>query len=283
MAKISVVIPSRGRVRGLSAIVTALYFLRSYKNDIQFGVVCDEDDEPTINFCREIQKEIPLSYLVGPRRETMGEMVNSMAEKLPADAYLVINDDVMCLSLNWDQCIAEALEKTPHGVFWWASEGEHQVLFPIVSHAWKEAAGGVFSDFFPFWYDDLCLVELWTMTTSEESIILPIKICDRPKTITHRMRELKFWQKVYNGTRKLRVKKAYEIAEKLGLETPQAPDKIAILLDLHMRRVSDENIQKIEDNQGDKNPPDAAYLRKREAAEKLLNEIGENKEIAVAA
>jgi hypothetical protein len=69
------------------------------------------------------------------------------------------------------------------------------------------------------------------MTTSQENIILPIKISDRPRTTTHRMRDLKFWQKVYNGTRKLRVQKAYEIAKKLGIERPQAPDKIAILLD----------------------------------------------------
>jgi hypothetical protein len=49
-----------------------------------------------------------------------------------------------------------------------------------------------------------------------------------------------------------------------------------------MRRVSDEWIQKIEDHQGDKSPPDAAYLKKRQEAEQLLNELGENKEIAVA-
>lgn len=283
MADITVILPSRGRVRGLSTVITGMHFLESRKHNVKYGVVCDDDDPDTSNWCKSVQSEIPLAYVCGPRRRAMGEMINDMAERMPADVYLVINDDVLCLSLNWDQVIADALTKTPHGVFWWTSECEQQVLFPIVSHKWKEAAGGVFSDFFPFWYDDLCLVELWTMTTSEENIMLPIKICDRPNTRTHRMRELKFWQKVYNGTRKLRVKKAYEIAEKLGLEKPQAPDKIAVLLDLHMRRVSDEWIQRIEDNQGDKSPPDAAYLKKREEAERLLNDIGENKEIPIAA
>lgn len=282
--KLSVIIPSRGRVRGLSAVITGMHFLQSRKHEVLYGVICDEDDPDTARLCASMQAEgVPVVYTNGPRQPSLGGMINNMADLIPADVYLNINDDVLCLSRNWDSVIADALEKTPHGIFWWESDCEQQVLFPIVSHKWKEASGSVFTDYFPFWYDDLCLVELWTMTTSAENIILPIRICDRPKGPTHRMRDLKFWQKVYNGTRKLRVEKAYEIAEKLGLEKPQAPDKIAILLDLHMRRVSDEWIQKIEDTQGDKNPPDAAYLRKREEAEKFLNEIGGNKEIPIAA
>lgn len=280
--KISVIIPSRGRVRGLTTVITGMHFLQSGKHHVEYGVICDDDDPGTVRFCQTVREEIPLAYKCGPRHPSMGRMINSMAELMPADVYLVINDDVLCLSRNWDAVIGEAVEKTPHGLFWWESDSEQQVLFPIVTEKWRAAAGGIFSDFFPFWYDDLCLVELWTMTTSEENIILPIKICDRPRTVTHRMRELTFWQKVYNGTRKLRVQKAYEIAEKLGLPKPEAPHHIATLLNLHMRRVSDDWIRKIEEQQGDKNPPDAAYMEKRIEAERLLNEIGENKEIAVA-
>lgn len=281
--KIRVIIPSRGRVRGLSAVITGMHFLQSGKHEVHYCVACDEDDPDTGAWCKSVRNEIPLGYCEGPRQPSLGGMINKMSELMPGDVYVGINDDVLCLTRNWDEVIANAVEKTPHGVFWWESDCEQQVLFPIITEKWRAAAGGLFTDLFPFWYDDLCLVELWTMTTSLENIILPIRICDRPKTRTHRMRELKFWQKVYNGTRKLRVKKSYEIAEKLGLEVPQAPDKIAILLDLHMKRVNDAWIQQIEDNQGDPAPPDEAYLQKRADAERMLNEIGENKEIAIAA
>jgi hypothetical protein len=280
---ITVVIPSRGRVRGLSAVIYGLHFLESGKHNVTYGVACDDDDPETSDFCKQESKRVRLAYRIGKRHTSMGEMVNTMAQLIPADVYLVINDDVLCLSNNWDDVIAQAAEKTPHGVFWWTSACEQQVLFPIVTEKWRAAAGGIFSDFFPFWYDDLCLVELWTMTTDAESIILPINICDKPRTVTHRMRELTFWQKVYNGTRKLRVQKAYEMAEKLGLKRPDSPQHLAALLNLHLRRVSDEWINLIEHNQGDKNPPDAAYLKKRAEAEKMLNEIGENKEIPIAA
>ena len=282
--KLSVIIPSRGRQRGLSTVVSGMHFLQSGKHEVTYGVICDEDDPETAKLCAALQAEgVPVAYTNGPRAPSLGGMINRMAELLPGDVYVGINDDVLCLTRNWDDVIAQAVDKTPHGVFWWESDCEQQVLFPIITHRWKEANGGLFTDFFPFWYDDLCLVELWTMTTSQENIILPIRICDRPRTRTHRMRELKFWQKVYNGTRKLRVAKSYEIAEKLGLEKPQAPHHIATLLNLHMKRVNDTWIQHIEDTQGDPSPPDAAYLKKREEAERMLNDIGENKEIPIAA
>jgi hypothetical protein len=263
--------PSRSRVRGLAAVLHSLKFLESGEHEINYVVAADDDDQATIDFVNgEIPNHKGLRLRVGPRDTTLGGLINKTANENPADVYLVINDDILVLSYQWDKTIAEAVEKTPYGVFWWKNATPEEVLFPIVTEAWRAASGGIFTDHYPFWYDDLCLTELWMMTTSQENIVLPVYVCDRPRTVTHRMRDLVFWQEVYKKTRVLRVQKAHEMAEKLGLEKPQAALQIGLLMQNHMKRVSDEWIQSIENMQGDPASPDQAYLDAKKRAEDLI-------------
>lgn len=263
--------PSRSRTRGLAAVLHSMKFLASGQNEINYIVAADDDDQATIDF---VTSEIPnhkgLKLRVGKRNRTLGGLINQVAEENPADVYLVINDDILVLSYEWDKVIAEAVEETPYGVFWWKNATPEEVLFPIVTEAWRKASGGIFTDHYPFWYDDLCLTELWMMVTSKENIVLPIYVCDRPRTVTHRMRELVFWQEVYKKTRTLRVQKAHDMADALGLEPPQAALQIGLLMQNHMKRVSDEWIQAIENTQGDPAPPDQAYLDAKARAEELI-------------
>ena len=256
---ITVTIPSRSRVRGLSALLHGMKFLESGRHRVHYGIACDDDDMETVNFCADIKKYMHLGYSAQPRRPTLGDAFNEMAMHMPAQVYCMLNDDMLVLSDNWDECVAKAVEETPHGVFWWSSAGPQFVLIPIITEKWRAAQGGLFTSFFPFWYDDLCLAELWTMTTDADNIVLPIQAIDKPRTITTRMRELTFWQQVYNATRPLRVKQAYDMAEKLGLPRPQCPEHLLVRLNEHVGNMSAERLDQIEANQGDREPPDEAY------------------------
>lgn len=273
---ITCIVPSRGRVRGLSALLHGMRFLESGKHRVHYAVACDDDDAATMSYCAEIKKHILLGYKAGPRRQTMGDYFNEMALLMPAQVYVLANDDMLVLSDEWDDVIAKAVEETPHGVFWWTSAGKQNVLVPIITEKWRQAQGGLFTSFFPFWYDDLCLAELWVMTTDRDNIILPINIIDKPRTVTHRMRELIFWQKVYNASRVLRVTQAEEIAEKLGLPKPQGSKHIAEALTDHVGNVSDERLQQIQDNQGDREPPDEAYKTAKANALKKFPHLVQN-------
>ena len=272
---ITVIIPSRGRVTGLHLIMRSMNFLESGKHRVHYGVACDDDDVGTIVACQEIQKEILTGYRVGPRQCSLGGLINDMAVRMPADVYVGVNDDVLCLEPDWDDKIAQAVKKKPYGVFWWTNALPQEVLFPIVTEKWRTAAGSIFTDHYPFWYDDLCLMETWCMTTDEAPQVLGIKIADRTKTITHRMRELKFWQKFYTETRVLRVKNSLMISEKLGLPEPKSIHKMAQKLTEHLLTVPDEKLTEIERNQGETTPPDEAYLIAKARAQSILDEIRE--------
>lgn len=258
---ITVIIPSRMRVRKLATALTSMQYLESGKNRVHYYVILDDDDEDTHEFCLKLKKEnFPLGFRRGPRFETMGGVVNDVANYAKADVYLVINDDTLCLSLNWDQTISEACEKTPYGVFWWKNALPVETLYPIVTEKWRQVAGGIFTDHYPYWFDDLCLIELWMMATDQEAIFLDCMLIDKP-IHTHRMRDLRFWQQVYNKTRPLRVEKSIEIAEKLGLPKPMSPRLFAAEIDKVFCGMTAERLHEIEVGQGDINiTPDPSYL-----------------------
>lgn len=271
--RITVVVPSRGRVFGLAGILRSMHFLESGKHEVRYVVGADEDDAETQEACKALRSRLPLGLRTDKRPVSLGGLINQLALCEPADVYTAVNDDIVCLTPNWDEEIANAVEKLPHGVFWWTDKSGNGALFPIVTEKWRAAAGGIFSEWFPFWYDDLCLLELWMMATDEAVQQLEIFLCDKPRTVTHRMRELKFWQQIYIASRVLRVKQARQIAERLGLPSPQCTEHVAVLMNAQLRRVEPGWIQQIEDNQGDKNPPDENYFIAKARAEKMLAEV----------
>ena len=250
------------RVRRLATALTSMRYLESGENRVHYYVVYDDDDDETHEFCKKLKNEnFPLGLRRGPRFETMGGVVNDVANFAQADVYLVINDDTLCMSLHWDKIIAEACEKTPYGVFWWKNALPVETLFPIVTEKWRQAAGGIFTDHYPYWFDDLCLIELWMMATDQESIFLDCMLIDMP-VHTHRMRDLRFWQQVYNKTRPMRVEKAVEIAEKLGLPKPKMLHTFAKMIDKEFSGMTSDRLREIELSQGDvKITPDPSYLK----------------------
>src|SRR4051812_6990468 len=95
---ITVIIPSRGRVTGLCAVLKSLRILESGKHNVQYVVGCDEDDFPTINLCSMLQKDMPdnFSFRVSKRPKTLGGLVNELAALVPGEVYTALCDDTVC-------------------------------------------------------------------------------------------------------------------------------------------------------------------------------------------
>lgn len=267
---ITVIVPSRGRQRQLVTVLSSMHLLQSGKHQVTYAVACDADDVATVKTCEWLAKELPLVFNVAPRADSLGSLTNKMAELVPGQVYAQLGDDLLGVTPLWDEKIVDAVEKTPHGVFWWNNAWPLGVFYAIVTEKWRQAAGGIFTDHYPFWFDDLCLVELWMMTTDSDPISIPeIFIVDRPKN-TIRMRDLVFWQDFFTATRALRLKQSFEIAKKLNLPEPILGDAIAERIFTSLQRQDPAMLRQIEDCQGEKTPPDMAYLRAKIRAEKIL-------------
>lgn len=268
--KISVVMPSRGRLKQLTAALISLKALSSEENPILYGVACDDDDPATLEYLKDWKKTFPsLCIMHGPRAESLGTLDNKLAEYMPADAYVVWGDDLLCCTADWDKKIAEAIERVPHGVFWWKTQQHEPSLVPIISEKWRKASGTLFTEYFPFWYDDLWLWELWQFTTDGMPEFLDIIMGDK-STGTTRMRELGFWAKFYHSMRGLRVREGKRIAEALGLPEPKAglvvPEVFKEYTHMHPDMVKDVEKR----NKAETGTPDAAYLRAKARAEEML-------------
>lgn len=283
--KISVIIPSRGRTHTLIGALNSLHSLSSRKHEVTYGIVCDEDDPATIGTAKSLQAVMPVAYSVSPRSPSLGQLVNEMADYMPADVYLSLADDVLCLTPNWDDMIAQAWEKEPRGVWWWTPAREDQpVLYAIVSHKWKEANGGkLFTDYFPFWYDDLWLLSVWILVYEGPMLTIDAKIMDCPRH-THRMRDLRFWHNFYIAMNPTRIKQAKDIAAKLNFPQSKLVGASVGLPDLSISEALskrlletpkefEESMEKIVDNQGDKEPVTEAYARAKARAEKLMQQM----------
>lgn len=256
-------------MRGLACALTTLSRLESGKHEVTYGVACDTDDPETAAFCREMQAEIPLAYRVGPRPETLGGVLNDLGERLPADVYVLLADDVLCLTPGWDDKIALAVGENPYGIFFWTSALPMDATYPIITERWRAAAGCLYSSNHPFWYDDLALIEQYVMATDAAPRMLDIKLADKPGN-THRMRDLKFWQDFFLFSRQWRIERGREIARNLGIPEPQKSEQFARDLTEKFYRVGDDVLQAIQDNQGDTSPPDHAYLAAKWRAETIM-------------
>lgn len=154
--KVSVLVPTRGRVRLLNAMLSSLYATVSNPCNVEVIARVDDDDLPTIDYLSERSH---VKCIVKPRvgYALNARMVNECAAEATGDLLLVANDDLDFQTLGWDRLLAAVAEKYPDGIF---DLGVDTVLnnenycFPCTSRK--------FVDLFGFFFDDRLLYpDIW--------------------------------------------------------------------------------------------------------------------------
>lgn len=243
--------------------------MESGKHDVTYVVGADVDDQETINVCDLMKMEGRLAYGVFPRLPSLGAMDNKLAQLVPGDAYCVLADDLM-LTQDWDDKIADAWAAKPDGVYWWKCKTDPPSLAPVISHKWFEAAGYLFTDYFPFWWDDLWLMKVWILAAEDQPIWIDAYLKDAP-VHTHRMRDLRFWTDFYHAMEPQRVSEAKRIAAALGWPLT-VTDALAEAVMASPAPGWFEQIERVERDQGDTDkPPTPEYLKAKARAERLMD------------
>lgn len=271
--KISVLIPSRNRSYQLLATVRSLQELESGNHTVVYILGIDVDDPQTIG----MGKLMMLPSLKGGQvtmhvfeRTTLGKMVNQLALDVPADVYCTIPDDVLVLTKDWDQKVAEAVEAKPDGVFWWKTDEKRPATYAVITEKWRAAAGYLFTEHFPFWWDDIWLLKVWTLASEAPWMHVDAWLEDRPGN-TQNMRDLRFWGEFYMSQKGARVADADRIRKALGW--PRTLDVNALSNEIDQLTPGFwATCEKIEEGQGEKAPPSDAYLKAKARAESLMTE-----------
>jgi hypothetical protein len=263
--KLTVVIPSRGRPFHLIKAIRLLHSMASGLHQVTYAIGCDADDPKTLGAAYTLMIRVPgIQVFCTKRLGSLGEMANIMAARYPADVYCSLCDDVDVLTKDWDNQIYLSWAAKPDGLWWWRTLQVRPATYAIVSHKWMQAAGRIFTDYFPFWWDDVWLMQVWNMATGIPAVAVEAFLDDKPFA-THRMRDLLFWADFYTSRKGERREQAAAIVKALGWPEVKVEDTIC---DVRPEFLAQAN--QIEHNQGEKSPPTQEYLAAKRRAELIM-------------
>lgn len=270
---ITVCIPTRRRPYHLETVIGALHDLCSRMHNIVYVVGCDDDDICTIGMAHVISTRGPrIETFCTKRLSSLGDMVNKMAARYPADIYCSLCDDVEPLTPGWDHILFCHWAARQDGIWWWRTDKARPATYAIVSDKWYRASGRIFTDYFPFWWDDVWLLQVWNMASRQLPMQAEIWLKDR-SFATHRMRDLQFWAEFYASRRTERIIEANRITKAMGW--PLEP--LSLKQDGIPLQIGDlkpgflEEAPKIEKAQGEVNsPPSPEYVAAKMRAEALM-------------
>lgn len=274
--KTAALIASRGNPERLIATCMSLYRLAQKPRLLEFCIRADLDDTDTHTAALRLEKHMPVDVFLGPRPMSLGAEIEMMVKRADAGFYHVLNDDVLPLTCNWDAPQFEMRKRHPAFVSCWvlpevmAATGRMSPDYPVVTREWIDAAGRLFTPYFPYWFDDRWLADVWMLATGKTIVPLAINMSAR-KRRTQRMRDLDFWFSFYQWLEDERVAQAQRAADALGFKVDVRRDRAGLISFLRTRHDEDrKSILETHRRLFDPGEPDVAYLAAKAFAEQRM-------------
>lgn len=272
--KLLVIMASRGNPHGLTATISSLMGLAGGKHDIVIKVGIDDDDADSLAYTPTIQIVYPnVQFVIVGRKPTLGAVLNDLARNEDADAYIPLTDRMVILTPLWDEIVANASMHFYNHVLWWTAE--QGTIMPILTRKWYEASGQVFTEYFPFWFDDTWLAEVNGFVNGNAGYAIPASIWRRPGGSTKRCHDMRFWMDFFISKRQERIETAKKIGKALHL--PEIYDGIHEMIKQMQGRDNfwATDWQRLEKEFGDPSEPDFSYHEAQRQAEAFMNPTDE--------
>lgn len=228
--KITIGLPSRNRPAGLLATLTAFNSLATGTNEITYAVILDDDDYVTLEQVAHWEKSgmLPqgVRLFVAPRDKTVNARFNDAMQLCPAEVYSQACDDAFPLAFHWDKLLAGAAGVLP-AFNWQECNDPTNATYPVLTDKWVKAVGRFYPDYFPFWFADTWLAEVFNIAFARPAPVINQLQMGGKRGETQGMRELAFWFELFAATRIERIAEAERVAKAYGFsfnaETDRAP------------------------------------------------------------
>lgn len=215
---ITLVLPSRNRPAGLLGVITALDALATGNNKITYAVVLDNDDYVTLEQWDHWKKSgmLPdgVREFIGARNKTVNARVNDAVRACPGDLYSQIVDDCFPLTQHWDSIFAAARELP--ALCWQERNDPDNATFLIISEKWRQQTGRFYPEYFPFWFADTWLAEVYKLAFGAPIAVIQQLCMGGKRGTTQGMRDVEFWFKFFAYTRSERIAEAQMLAAAYG-------------------------------------------------------------------
>jgi hypothetical protein len=222
--QIAVLIPSRGRAEGLRSLLQSYERSTSRKDKLEVWVYADSDDAPTIELLKENPFSFPLHAVVGGATDTQGEMYNIMRAAKPdgAGIYMISGDKGVFDTPDWDGITRQAFDAVPDRVLYAYPRDSFNKgsfgTYSFISGEFANAIGRIFTEHFPFWYDDKWLFELGLFIGRKRVLDYDVELKLGP---TMRMQNLLFWEHFYHQTLDERLRDSEALARLIYAANPE--------------------------------------------------------------
>ena len=217
--KITIGLPSRNRPAGLLSTLTAFNALATGAHEITYALIVDDDDYVTLEQLEHWEKSGMLPQGVrrfaGPRDKTVNARFNNAIAACPADVYSQACDDSFPLAFHWDRVLVAAIEQVP-AFNWQECNDPANATYPVLGKRWLEAVGRFYPEYFPFWFADTWIKEVFTLAFNSAIPVLPSLQMGGKRGATQGMRDLRFWFDFFAYTRGERIAEAEGIAKAYG-------------------------------------------------------------------
>jgi hypothetical protein len=200
------------------------------------AVVGLDQDDPTLVAAQTLIEALASERIVvsiAPRADTIGAIYNRCATAVDADLYINGADDLRFVTPGWDKLLAEAANFPDEiGV---VGFGEMPVpswlpACEAVTRRLIDKMGYFLQDYTPYWWMDTWLFEIATMIGRTRYV--PIQIDFVGEMRTRGMRELLYWARFFDETRRSRRAVAEAILSSSDFaESPESKQRLRNDLD----------------------------------------------------
>lgn len=210
-------------------MLTTLDALSTGNNQITYGVIVDDDDYVTLEQIEHWEKSgmLPKNtvIMVEERSRLINARCNEMFKLHPAEMYSQIVDDGFPLTQHWDAIFAAA--KQLPALCWQERNDPDNATFLILSDRWMKAVGRFYPEYFPFWFADTWLAEVYKLAFGHPISVIQQLCMGGKRGTTQGMREVAFWFKFFAATRVERIEEAKRLCAEFGTTYMHRPDFIA--------------------------------------------------------
>ena len=148
---------SRGRPKQLLHLIETYDYNAKYPELIEMFIRCDEDDLPTIEALKDLDKRGTFQFkvIVGPRPYNLATTMNEMALMGKGQYLFILNDDSEMVTKDWDELVLiriaeyKKLNNIKDDILYVSIpdnsvdkiRGLHYASFPIISRAAVQVMG----------------------------------------------------------------------------------------------------------------------------------------------
>ena len=141
---LSLIVPTRGRPAQLRTFLDSIAATAARPRLLEVVLVVDADDPASLAVRHD---RLALKHVVGPPGRTMGELNTAGYEASAGDYLMLLNDDVVARTRGWDAAALRCFRRFPDPFALVHVNDtlirEHLCVFPLVSRAFCELAGGI--------------------------------------------------------------------------------------------------------------------------------------------